>query len=72
MNSQQQQYIVDHIGAENWEQVEAEFSGKSVDEITEIVDGMFREDNTELIDAICAEFDAEGTRFEYIPALLRN
>ena len=65
MNSQQQQYIVDHIGAENWEQVEAEFSGKSVDEITEIVDGMFREDNTELIDAICAEFDSNTSQLYF-------
>ena len=57
--TERQNYITDHVGGEDWAQVEQEFSGKTRQEIADEINGMFpQEDNEKLIDAICEEMGA--------------
>ena len=52
-NTAEQDHIIDHVGAENWEQVVSEFAGKSQDAVKRDLDGMFpTEDNADLAERI--------------------
>jgi len=51
-----QDQIIDHVGAENWKTVVAEFAGKTEAEIKAELDLMFTSDNnTELAQSISEE-----------------
>ena len=49
MNTQEQDFVIDHVGAENWEQVVTEFGGMTAEEIERKLDEMFTiDDNGDL------------------------
>jgi hypothetical protein len=48
--------IVDRLGAESWEQVGYEFDGNTLDEVLQVLDEMFPNDNNSLLaESIVAE-----------------
>lgn len=56
MNTQNQDYIIDHVGAENWEAVLEAFEGGSLEEIKATLDDMFpSDDNSKLAQMIFDE-----------------
>lgn len=56
MLNQNQETIIDHVGAENWEAVVAEFSDKSEAEIKAELDRIWAsDDNTQLAQMISEE-----------------
>ena len=55
-NTQEQDYIIDHVGADNWAMVESEFTGQSTTEILATLNEMFpTEDNADLAERIHEE-----------------
>ena len=56
MNTHEQDYIIDHVGAENWDAVIEAFEGGTLAEIKSTLDDMFpSDDNSELAEKIYNE-----------------
>jgi len=44
-STQEQDHIIDHVGAENWQQVTREFRGQSESAVLKTLNGMFPTEN---------------------------